>query len=318
MDWKKIKEEGLTLSLKKLVKISLLQVEKKKRNLYISYLARRNKGKLVLKEVQGSLMYLNTDDKGVSADLLIDGIREPMSTNEFKKRLKPRMVVVDIGANIGYYALLEAKAVGPTGMVYAIEPVLENVLLLRKNVELNNYKNVLVFQKAIGGKCGEMDFFLSSNSNLGSVIETSHANGKAVKVEVTTLGRLLRNKRAPDYIRMDVEGYEYETLKGMEDILSKPNKMGLFIEVHGEFIGRAKTLQLLKLLKGHGFLSCRIIHEPPNKMRAIAGFVSKDVVPKWGQFTKRIDDMIREEGLLDGVFQLTRGGIIFTEKKGMG
>ena len=94
----------------------------------------------VEKEINGSRMYLDPTDKGLSIDLLVDGIREPYITEVTKRELKQGQTVVDIGANIGYYALLEARQVGPTGRVYAIEPVPENFATLNKNVRLNQYR----------------------------------------------------------------------------------------------------------------------------------------------------------------------------------
>ena len=93
-------------------------------------------GKLVLKDVLGSKMYLDETDLGLSWDLITDGIREAYLVEIVKKELKKGDIVIDIGANIGYYVLLESKIVGEKGKVYAIEPVPQNVDILRKNLFL--------------------------------------------------------------------------------------------------------------------------------------------------------------------------------------
>jgi len=77
------------------------------------------------KKVQGSTMFLNLLEDNLSSvhkQLFTYGIHEPLSTRIIKEELNDGMHVVDIGANIGYYALLEARIVGDKGWVYAVEP----------------------------------------------------------------------------------------------------------------------------------------------------------------------------------------------------
>ncbi len=78
--------------------------------------------------------------------------REPICTDFSNQSafLKEGDVVLDIGANIGYYVLLEYQLIGKSGRIYAIEPVYNNFELLQKNLRLNNLKNVSAFQFAFG------------------------------------------------------------------------------------------------------------------------------------------------------------------------
>lgn len=97
-------------------------------------------------EVQGHKMFLDSKD---SLRLSIHGIYEPLETELAKKEVKKGNVVLDIGANIGYYTLIFAKLVGEDGKVFAFEPDPTNFALLKKNVEMNGYKNVMFVQKAV-------------------------------------------------------------------------------------------------------------------------------------------------------------------------
>jgi protein-L-isoaspartate O-methyltransferase len=81
-------------------------------------------------------MYLRIRDKGVSRQLALVGVREKFSTETLQGELREGDCVVDIGANIGYYALMEARLVGSYGKVYAIEPVSYNFQLLENNIQL--------------------------------------------------------------------------------------------------------------------------------------------------------------------------------------
>jgi FkbM family methyltransferase len=78
-------------------------------------------------------------------------------------------VVLDIGSNIGYYVLIEARLVGEEGFVYAVEPVEENARWLGANVALNGYKDVKIFNIAFGYYNGKISINIAEASNLSSV-----------------------------------------------------------------------------------------------------------------------------------------------------
>jgi len=88
-------------------------------------------------------MYIDSRDTTVGTSLLKWGFFEKYETKLFKKSIKRGMVVLDIGANIGYYTLLAARLVGDEGKVFAFEPDPYNYSLLRKNIEANRYNNVI-------------------------------------------------------------------------------------------------------------------------------------------------------------------------------
>ena len=121
---------------------------------------------LVLYEVQGSRMYLNIADIVLVPALITHGVYCRYETQSFKTLIKPGMVVLDIGANIGYYTLIAARLVENSGRVYALEPESENFSILRRNVELNNYGNIIVKQEALSNKRGKAKLY-KDKLNLG-------------------------------------------------------------------------------------------------------------------------------------------------------
>jgi FkbM family methyltransferase len=220
--------------------------------------------KYTVKEILGSKMYLITKDGGISKQLLKYGIREEGATRETTRLLKPNMTAIDIGANLGYYALLEAKM---CKFVYAIEPVKENVEPLKKGIELNNYRNIEVHRCAIGAENKHEEMIITHKSNLCSVFldqRKSHypQNKKAVKerrqVKVMTLSKFCKRldiKRV-DFIRMDVEGYEGEVIKGMNKMIKlMPLDSVLTIEIHPKAYNHPYTpiLEMLDRIKSYGF-----------------------------------------------------------------
>jgi FkbM family methyltransferase len=204
------------------------------------------------------MMYLDLADEGISHDLIIDGIREANSVETFKQEVKEGDVVVDIGANIGYYALLEARLVGNNGKIYAIEPVRQNVELLRKNIEINGYSNIMSYELAIGDVNGVNSMYITKQRNKHTFREVvgtrkeKYVTGK-IDVEVVTLDDFLQNKLYPNVIRMDVEGYEYQIIKGMKNTLQKKLPLKIFVEFHFHLLKQHESIEILETLKDAGF-----------------------------------------------------------------
>lgn len=224
---------------------------------------------LILKEIQGNKMHLNPISFDISTELLVRGIHEKGATRILREELKEGMRVVDIGANIGYYALIEAQVVSNKGKVYTIEPEPNNFKLLNKNVQINNFGDVIeTFQMAIADKDGHSKLYLSAKSNLHSLLPNSENENDYCIVETTTLDNFLRGKAPVDFIRMDVEGFEYEIIEGATKTLERKGPLKLFIEFHPYAI-EARDLSLKMLLRklAHfGFKPITVVKERSNKI----------------------------------------------------
>jgi len=110
-------------------------------------------------EVRGSKMHI--DPKRNPAIALYDiGGYENAETELFESHIREGDVVLDLGANVGYFSLIAAKLVGENGKVYAFEPDPTNFSFLKKSVEINNYENVICEQKAVSNENGKLKLFL--------------------------------------------------------------------------------------------------------------------------------------------------------------
>jgi FkbM family methyltransferase len=216
---------------------------------------------VIVKEIQGSRMYLDMRDKGVSRELALMGIREALFTKTLHGALREGDVVLDIGANIGYYALMAARLVGPRGKVYAIEPVPHNMKLLEDSIRLNNCGNIETFRLAMGQSDGIAKLYLSDHPNWSSFYRPRKVTGQ-IDIQINSVDSFLQGKRPPDVIRMDVEGYEYEILMGMSDLLASGRPLRLFIEFHPDIMGRSRAQAFLATLQEHGFQLKKVILEP--------------------------------------------------------
>lgn len=171
--------------------------------------------------VQGSKMYVDRND---CLWLMYgnDPIYEQFETEIFKKIVKKGDNVIDIGANIGYYTLLLSKLVGENGHVFAFEPEPNNFELLRKNVEVNGYKNVTLVQKAVSYKSEKCKLYLHGSNNIGNNTIYYYEGRKCIEIETITLDEYLKNKKI-DFIKIDVDGAEGGVIKGMAELLKQDN-----------------------------------------------------------------------------------------------
>ncbi len=139
---------------------------------------------------------------------------------------------LDIGANIGYYAIIIAKA-GLAGEVIAFEPHPENAQRIAENADLNGLgDHVLIHQLAVAATTGELNFQPGPETSTG---QSKVTNDGDIVVDSVSIDDFLSFTGRSLGIKIDVEGYELETLKGMARTLAE-NKCILQIEIYRDNI----------------------------------------------------------------------------------
>ncbi len=208
----------------------------------------------LMRPIHDFQMYLDANDRGLSRSLLLFRTREVDHYVMLKRIVRHGMMIFDIGGNIGYYPLMELRLLGGTGKLVVVEPSPDNVTLLRRNLELNGYGDVPVIAGAVSDGVGGREFFLSSQSNLGTFHPIGSGSetltGTTIEVATYTVPGLAERFGKPDLIRMDVEGHEVEVLNGMLDGVRKGDMAPMVIfETHLSRYGpdhdMARTLQAL-------------------------------------------------------------------------
>ncbi|MEE8199974.1 MAG: FkbM family methyltransferase, partial [Candidatus Acidoferrales bacterium] len=191
--------------------------------------------------------------------LLLDRYEEE-TTELLERWLQPGMTVVDVGAHVGYYTLLAARRVGPTGKVYAFEPEPRNYEALRKNIELNGYgEHVVAVPKAVSSKTGKSWLFLGGDGPGTHTLVRGEERREETRipVEVTTLDDFFRERNWPrvDWIKMDIEGGEPAALEGMRETLRRSPDLKLVVEFSPGDLRAAGVPpgQFLHRLRGWGF-----------------------------------------------------------------
>jgi len=197
---------------------------------------------VLIRRIHGYKMYLSLREPGISLGLNMFGSREAEHVYVVERVLQPGQCALDIGGNIGFYALMEATHVGPGGKVYAVEPVPSNCSLLRRNVALNRFEAIIdVEQLAISDRVGTRPLHLSRLSNLHSfhgVVDPDlkrflDLSGETLAVDTVDLETFLRHRRRPDFIRMDIEGHEVEILRDLAAWAGREHWYpGVLLEVH--------------------------------------------------------------------------------------
>ena len=160
------------------------------------------------------------------------------------KRFTPKKgdIVIDIGAHIGLYTIISSKRVGANGKVVAIEADPSNFEMLNRNIKLNQLTNVTPLNYAVYSKETKIKLYLPEVESGYTIYNTVMSNrarteDKFVEVNANTLDHLLQLKgirqEEVNWIKIDVEGAEFEVLKGASNVLSKSKDIALLIEIHG-------------------------------------------------------------------------------------
>jgi len=171
------------------------------------------------------IFYYLSNDKYIGRRIALEKY-EPYETQLILRQAKVGDVVIDVGANIGYYTVLLADKVGKTGKVYAFEPDIINFEILKKNIEANNLKNVEIINAAVGSKAGKLKLH-KSKENLGD--HKLYGDDKETEeVKIIKIDDFLKNIKI-DLMKIDTQGWEPEVIEGAKKIISK-NKPIMFLE----------------------------------------------------------------------------------------
>jgi FkbM family methyltransferase len=182
------------------------------------------------------------------------GLREKEEIRVCTEIVRRKGLVYDVGANIGAYAMLFSRLVGPEGKVIAFEPSPVVVTELRANLALNGMSNVDVVECAVGAEEGIAQFDPAGEQ---SAVGHVSASG-SVTVKIQTLDRIGGN---PDVIKIDVEGYESQVLVGSSETIKRCQPL-LLIELHTPEQDR----EVGRILQDFRYVAYRLSWEPVRDM----------------------------------------------------
>jgi FkbM family methyltransferase len=205
-------------------------------------------------EVFGHHVYL--DPRMSMNQEFITGTFEKNVKAIFEQLVKPGMLVVDVGAHVGFYTLLAARLVGTRGKVYAFEPQPDVRVLLTRNVSINGYQNRChISGHALSNTAGKATFNLNTEDSSRSSLMVYTKYDAQITVETTTLDEFFSREGWPSvhFIKMDIEGAEKYALEGMRELSARNPQLKLIMEFgidlarRSGYSGREVTNVLLEL-----------------------------------------------------------------------
>ncbi len=176
---------------------------------------------LFLKELDGFSLYVRDGDAAVGRAVK-SGAYEPHVTAIFKNRLKQGMHVLDIGANIGYFTMLSAALVKPSGSVMAIEPNPENAKLIELSRRANGFENITIVQAGAGRELGLLVLNTAYSNGTTSALSGDPAElAEATTVPCLRIDDIVAPDKPVGFLKIDVEGAEYNALLGASALIRR-------------------------------------------------------------------------------------------------
>jgi FkbM family methyltransferase len=198
--------------------------------------------------------------KSTIGRILFAGNFEKAEIQYIIESLNPGDTFLDIGANGGIFTVIAANKVGVKGHVYAFEPGLRELEILRRNIEINNLKNVTVIESAVGDATGKTRFAISQDGAMNSLAENSHPGQKIEswqEVQITTLDDFLKSAEINrvDFIKIDVEGAEKLVIEGATNLLCSQDKLTILFEAsdYNSLAFGYSTKDLITKIQSKGF-----------------------------------------------------------------
>lgn len=216
---------------------------------------------------RGHKIYLDTRDLGLTPHIALSGIWEKDVEDALQRLLKPRMHVVEVGANMGFHTLTMAQAILPSGKLHCFEANPDVLPLLRATLLVNGFADhVTVHGEAAADQVGEVEF-AADPLHIGSghllCVATGESYSRRSVVPCTTLDKALGESLGRiDLLRMDAEGSEPQVLKGAEGLIARSPRLRIVTEWNPAMMAaRTDVAGLVAWLDGLGFRFWRIGRE---------------------------------------------------------
>ncbi|HRN93192.1 MAG TPA: FkbM family methyltransferase [Chitinophagales bacterium] len=203
---------------------------------YLSYLLlKKPTGKIVAETINGFSVWVDPafDKSGLEHDIYFLGTYEKGTVSVMENFLQPIDNFIDVGANIGFVSLAAAKFCSQ-GKVFSFEANPDTFKILEENIRLNNFKNIQPYSMGLGSEKSVLKIFPNTlkNNRGGASMVQSDLNKDEVGVEVAIdkLDNVLDGNTTISMMKIDVEGFEMEVLKGATALLSSKNAPALIVE----------------------------------------------------------------------------------------
>ncbi len=212
----------------------------------------------------------------IAREVFFTGAYEPQETAFVQYMLRPGMSFVDVGSNWGFFTLMAAHLVGPTGKVIAMEPDPRVFRKLQSNVERNSLKHVTTLEVAVAGCEGKVTLaghdLAQENCGTSRLIENESPSMLTFQVRSCSLDSLLDESGIDhvDLLKIDVEGAEGLVLSGMDSGLRRNRYRRILLELHPlQLAERGLTIHhIINVLKNREYRGYALDYSPAAFRRA--------------------------------------------------
>lgn len=196
-------------------------------------------------------MYVDTRDVGVASHLMLDGYWEMWNTETIIRLVRPGMTVLDVGAHCGYFSVLLADLVGPTGKLLSFEPNPPMAELLRRTIAVNGFDGrTTVHEIALGQERGTAILEVPKNEPKNAHVVQGKGGPGTVEVPLRR-GDEIPGALDADFIKIDAEGAEQAIWTGLADILARNRPLTILLEFAAARY--ADPAAFLSQILSHGF-----------------------------------------------------------------
>jgi FkbM family methyltransferase len=247
----------------------------------MNWVARRHIGPFVARMPSelGGYQFLCDLSDPLMREVCLTGRYEPQETALLQRLLAGGMTAVDVGANWGYFTLVAAHLVGPSGSVVTVEADPRAQHTLAWNVSRNGLASVRVVAAAAADRAGTLSFAAygteqDNGANFGLVQTSSASGSRRFEVASKPLDQILDEAQVErvDLLKMDIEGGEARAIPGLARRLSAGLVDRLVLELHPAYLREqgSSTREVIERLSGYGYRAWHIDHSPRTHHRAAA------------------------------------------------
>lgn len=243
--------------------------------------------------LEGYTMFVRVDDRDIGGAIAAGGNYEPHVAAVIHENLQTGDYFLDVGANVGFFTLFAASRVGPSGKVFAVEPMDKNLQLLYASTAKNKFTNIEVFPFAASSDKAILPIVTdagTSNALVQTVASTkqiaTYAAARTLDSMTSELGRL-------DLMKIDVEGHEVSALQGFTNGLARLQPQ-IVTEFHPKSLRENSGVDpntYLKMLFEYGGGVLKVLTSPTKRIECRT---PSEVMEQW----ESADIRMRTNGLM--------------------
>lgn len=197
--------------------------------------------------VGSGVIYLNPKDPVVSGALTLR-VYEREEQAFFLRSCRQGMTVVDVGANVGLYTSLAMHQIGKTGRLISIEPFQDSLRYLKQTIDENkkilspsSYPEVHLIEAAASDKAGTAHLFINPINGGDNRLYADKSLVDTAVIQTERIDQMLKSLGVEEinYLKIDVQGYEFHALRGAQEILKRSQRTIILSEFWPEGLQQA-------------------------------------------------------------------------------